>query len=329
MKATFELRQGKAAARVSGWTAIAFGVVAAFFMHGSAHAASHVSDVDGPIEISDPQDPNAVLEYWTDERMESTLISENTPPGFPDEPPLLPGADDFGYVLMPMPYTEDEVSRINGILFYRRPNGQDGHCSASVIASHSRSLILTAAHCVSGTGGWGDMLMFVPAYNGDMDLPTEEQAPLGKWPIKQAFTPPVTGAGDEDIAVASIYPQSGQLLQDVVGDAFQPLVTQPGAGFESLDLYGYPGLAPYEDPPYHGEQRHCRSPAIQRDQTTMLDLPHCAAQDGNSGGPIVIEGSSGFTGFVVGVVYQAHGYTRLLPWTFQPIYDAADAARNP
>lgn len=319
--------KGKRTARVGSWVAIASGVAMAFFMCGSVHAANHVHKIGDPIGISDPQDPNAVLNYWTDEHIESALIPGFGMPGVPRQPPLLPGADQAGYVLMPEPYAEHETSRINGILFFRRPDGSDAHCSASVVASHSRSLVLTAAHCVQSGDGWNQMMMFVPAYNGGD--PMQEQAPLGRWPLRQAFVPGSYRQKVEgDVAVVSIYPRAGQLLQDVVGDAFEPLETDSSAFFDSADLYGYPGVANIGDGPYHGEQRHCRSSAVPGNPDSVLTLPHCAAMDGNSGGPVVVE-APGLAGLVIGVVNEAGTYPRLLHEIFRPIYEAADEAANP
>jgi hypothetical protein len=171
------------------------------------------------------------------------------------------------------------------------------------------------------------MMLFVPAYNGSVI--DRETVPLGKWVVKQAFIPAL-GAGftsEDDVAVLAIYPHIGpdHTVEQAVGGGFKTLVTEDGS-FSLVELVGYPGT--YSD--HKGEQRYCVSPAIPAPQqeTTALTLRHCSAVSGNSGGPILI--SRGLTEpHVVGVVHSYTEYSRLLPSTFQPIYEAADETMRP
>ncbi len=100
--------------------------------------------------------------YWTAARMRST-------------PPLgASGATPLAALASFAPIAEPAIAPfdVNGRLFVRQGN-QRGFCSATVIDSASRRLVLTAGHCVntgprgpSGHSVWSSFLEFVPAYSG-------------------------------------------------------------------------------------------------------------------------------------------------------------------
>ncbi|NUQ99068.1 MAG: serine protease, partial [Streptomyces sp.] len=78
---------------------------------------------------------------------------------------------------------DNAQSRKVGALFDadRRSSLAGGHfCTASVVYSPHRNLIVTAAHCLNGSKD-GD-LIFVPGYRGG-------QAPYGTWTVRKAFLP--------------------------------------------------------------------------------------------------------------------------------------------
>lgn len=87
-----------------------------------------------------------------------------------------------------------------------------GHdCSGSVLAGATRDLVLTAAHCVSGTGTG---LTFVPGYD-------EGAAPYGVYRVVAAYVDPRWLAGQDpahDFAVLRVVPVSGDRpIEDVTG----------------------------------------------------------------------------------------------------------------
>jgi V8-like Glu-specific endopeptidase len=104
-------------------------------------------------------------------------------------------------------------------------------CTASVVSSASRDLIVTAAHCVSGTAtGW----QFVPGYD-------QGRSPDGAWTISQAYLDPrwvATNDPDFDYAVLKVAPRSiaGRVtaVQDVAGANM--LGIAPGEGAEVTDV---------------------------------------------------------------------------------------------
>lgn len=337
MKAILGKLQGKFAARAIVGMCMAFGVTVAFSPDNTAYAQTGVDRTSagsrGDEFVASPiqEDPRAIEEYWTYERMKAAERAEGTAVPTPEKP-ILPGADQSGYVPMPTPYTSYAASRKNGMLFFRVPGGRDEHCSASVITSSSQSLVLTAAHCAhKSDGGWREMMVFVPAYNGSAS--GGERAPYGKWPVKQAFIPHLNADSTrgDDIAVLSVYVRTtpvglSRTIEEVVGGGFEPLMTEDGS-FESVQLVGYPGNWVPGDGPYDGEQRRCESPAIPYEQSNQLTLTHCASQSGNSGGPLLLERPP-FETQVVGVVHFTFEYSRLLPQTFLPIYRAANDAAS-
>ncbi|OYD60724.1 trypsin-like serine peptidase [Rhodococcus sp. OK302] len=112
-----------------------------------------------------------IVDYWTPERMRNarepvltkdasgavTRTSQSQVAAIdPDEDGIVDGY---------------QPSRIAGKLFYRDPaDGEPGSCSGTVVNAPSKSLVLTAGHClktggVNGTPGYFyDQVMFVPNY---------------------------------------------------------------------------------------------------------------------------------------------------------------------
>jgi V8-like Glu-specific endopeptidase len=99
---------------------------------------------------------------------------------------------------------------MNGAIFRGAVSSGDHFCSAGVVDSEGKDLIVTAAHCVSG-GTTG--LYFVPGYH-------DGQAPYGVWPLDRTTTDNRwDNDQDEDLDVAfvSVRPLNGRKIQDVVG----------------------------------------------------------------------------------------------------------------
>ena len=81
-----------------------------------------------------------------------------------------------------------------GKLFFDKPDGGSGYCSASVI---QRRVLLTAGHCVYTPGeGWHENFSYVPAY-------FEGNAPFGSWGARRIYTTTEWRNG------GNVYPNSG------------------------------------------------------------------------------------------------------------------------
>ncbi|QMU79797.1 trypsin-like serine protease [Streptacidiphilus sp. PB12-B1b] len=99
-----------------------------------------------------------------------------------------------------------------GILVYADKNLTTHYCTASVVQSPGKNLIMTAAHCRPGY--W---VAFVPDYQAGA-----RTQPYGIWSVKSVYTDShyaATGTGtDYDYAFAKVAPDTrGRLLQNVTG----------------------------------------------------------------------------------------------------------------
>ncbi|MFF4363599.1 trypsin-like serine peptidase [Streptomyces sp. NPDC001604] len=130
---------------------------------------------------------------------------------------------------------DNAQSRKVGALFDadRRSSLAGGHfCTASVVYSPHRNLIVTAAHCLNGSKD-GD-LVFVPGYRGG-------QAPYGTWTVRKVFLPDGWAKGqheDSDVAFAVVENKSGKSVEDAVGG--NPFVAGMATGATAVTITGYP-----------------------------------------------------------------------------------------
>ncbi|GAA2137013.1 hypothetical protein GCM10009760_16980 [Kitasatospora kazusensis] len=120
-----------------------------------------------------------------------------------------------------------------GTLFQDALNGPRG-CTASIVHSPHRNLLVTAAHCVyTASQGQLDNLVFAPGYrNGE--------APYGTWKaIATTVDPHWTAGGDPeyDVAFLALDAQDGRQIEDVLGG--NPLGTDAGFGLP-VSVTGYP-----------------------------------------------------------------------------------------
>jgi hypothetical protein len=83
-------------------------------------------------------------------------------------------------------------------------------CSASVVQSAGHDLVVTAAHCLYGTGA---TIEFVPGFHNG-------QAPDGVWTVSRLYVAPSWQLGQNpaaDVAFLQVAPLNGRRIQDVVG----------------------------------------------------------------------------------------------------------------
>ncbi|MFE9021888.1 trypsin-like serine peptidase [Streptomyces sp. NPDC007808] len=114
----------------------------------------------------------------------------------------------------------------------RRDRLRGSHfCTASVVHSPHRSLIVTAAHCLDARTG---ALVFVPGYR-------DGRAPYGVWSVRRWFLPRGWTEGrdeDSDVAFAVLGKRDGEGVEDVVGA--NRFVTGAATGAETVTVTGYP-----------------------------------------------------------------------------------------
>ncbi|NUP01373.1 MAG: DUF11 domain-containing protein [Streptomyces sp.] len=273
--------------------------------------------------------PKRAERYWTPGKQANAQAAELPSPlagpgaaerrSVPAAKRLTPGGDANGYARVRRPYTSGNHSRITGRLFYVNASGLDDSCSASVVRSASRLLVVTAAHCVygvpdgAGEGRWHTNFAFVPAYDG-RGANARQREPYGRWGARRAWKPDAyTGqdGGDwnsvYDVALVEVGGKR-RTLQDTVG-AFTPLRNQ-GGDF-TIATAGYPGVLGRR--PYDGrDQLWClgktRKAGERADENGLLaarlaaradgrmETYNCHLAKGHSGGPWVVRGSSDLVG---------------------------------
>ncbi|MFF4338331.1 trypsin-like serine peptidase [Kitasatospora sp. NPDC001540] len=161
-------------------------------------------------------------------------------------------------------------------------------CTASVVHSPGRNLLITAAHCAAPEGVPLDGLVFVPGYRNGL-------TPHGTWPITAVTVDPAWENGqdeDDDVAFLTVGPLDGRQVEDEVGSG--TFAVGLGTGQE-VTVTGYPnaGEAPIT----------CRTRTSSRSATQQRF--DCAGfTDGTSGSPWVTD-----AGQVIGVIggYQTGG----------------------
>jgi Trypsin len=156
------------------------------------------------------------------------------------------------------------------------------YCSASVIHSPGRDLVITAAHCVYGTGLG---IEFAPGYS-------DGTAPFGVWSVRRAYVDAAWQHDRDpqhDVAVLELAGRSGRNVEDVTGPA-PSLGRAPVAGTR-VTVDGYVAGS-------GGTPITCRAPVSYTGRYPTFRCRGYA--DGVSGGPWIAAGR------VVGVTGGLH-----------------------
>ncbi|MFE2725289.1 trypsin-like serine peptidase [Kitasatospora sp. NPDC059327] len=199
-----------------------------------------------------------------------------------------------------------------GALFSGAVAAGNHFCTASVLHSTTGNLLLTAAHCLSGTDG----VTFAPGYR-------DGTAPYGTWRVTAIHTAAgwsQDGDQDEDFAILETASSGGRRIEDVVG-ANQLGTDEPFGA--TVRLYGYPSGT---EAPILCTNTTGRRSTYQR----VVDCPDYPG--GTSGGPWI----STTTGHVVGTIggYQEGGdspdtsYSAYFDHTIAALYKEAVASAS-
>jgi V8-like Glu-specific endopeptidase len=167
-------------------------------------------------------------------------------------------------------------------------------CTASVIHSPNGDLVITAAHCVSGTAA---DLAFVPGYNAGA-------APYGIWIVTRVYVDASWSASsdpDDDVAFLRVsQPGSTVPIEDVTGA--ERLRTGAPAR-QLVEVIGYPDSA--------DQAVTCRN-WTREPMADQLEFDCGGYTDGTSGGPFLadVDPRTG-RGTVIGVIggYEQGGLT--------------------
>jgi hypothetical protein len=240
-----------------------------------------------------------VREYWTPERMR-----EAAPIVAPSDPDASasPVAGSPTATSAAQPPDQETNPAFDG-LFPQRVHGklfisfgsQDGSCSATIVRSRARNLLLTAGHCVVEPGGggiepvWAQNVVFVPSYRN-------ASGPFGAWPAARLSAPvrwvrePLIGL---DVAAVNVNAAPQGQIQDLLGArgvSFNRPASKYKKGRTRFNIFGYPGepsafydterLIVCNGTPFRGFERFSGSP---------VGGP-CNMKQGSSGGAWVLGG---------------------------------------
>ncbi|WP_406437492.1 trypsin-like peptidase domain-containing protein [Streptomyces sp. NBC_00631] len=128
-----------------------------------------------------------------------------------------------------------ESARVGALFGADKAGSLSGNhfCTASVVHSPQRDLIITAAHCIDGEGD-ATGLVFVPGYR-------DGQAPYGVWKVGKRYLPDGWSHGqdeDSDIAFAVVDELGGKRVEDVTGS--NRFAAGVATGATAVTVTGYP-----------------------------------------------------------------------------------------
>jgi len=165
---------------------------------------------------------HAARAFWTPARMETATPELSPRVARPSPPPHTPTATKYSGV------------PTIGALFYTT-GGRTHFCTASVVASTTQNLVLTAAHCVYSRG-YNSNIEYVPEYHNG-------KQPYGGWPVQtitvsSAWTHSSPPDPKYDFAFLSVAPPAGTTtpIQEVTGS----LALGVNKGFaHPIEVVGY------------------------------------------------------------------------------------------
>lgn len=293
-----------AQAQTDDTSASSVAVSAPVLLQGQTTPRTYSSEESAEINSSGG-DP-ALLDYWTPERMASSVPDEvavsanaevSRQPEVPERPlavaskptgPLVPDSSSGpGATQSTAPITN--FSRTIGKLYYRNlTTGEDTWCSAAAVNSNSKRVVITASHCLhSGKGGrFNGNVVFAPGANGQTN-------PLGIWQASTLRVSPewVAGGGRyldvntapayaNDVAFVTLFSggNNNQRIVDAVGG--HGLTYNGGYVFDA-SVFGYP-----QNNNGGRTMVGCAGPPTRMDTNfPQRLLLNCNFNGGSSGGP--------------------------------------------
>jgi Trypsin len=176
-------------------------------------------------------------------------------------------------------------ARTNGRIVGFDPQDGDYSCSGTALDTPSRSIVLTAGHCVQERHSVGRELTFIPSFD-------HGARPFGTFEVKVAFMMPQWRRHenpDFDVAALKVAPNQYGMLTDVVGG--RGYVTGRSRHLR-FQIYGYPAAA------LNGEElRSCLAKGLGSDVLTYRFVgpptvpSFCDMAAGSSGGAWIVSGT--------------------------------------
>jgi V8-like Glu-specific endopeptidase len=189
--------------------------------------------------------------------------------------------------------TTAEGTRTNGKILGVDPLTGPYSCSGTALNTPSRSIVITAGHCVLEAGRQSRRIVFVPAYD-------HAERPFGTFVAEAVYVMPQWRHGenpDFDVAALKVAPNSlGALAEVVGGRGFATSRSRLGA----FQIFGYPAAWAGGE-----ELRSCRAHGLGFDRLTDRfsgppTMPaSCNLAAGSSGGAWLFDGEyvSGVTSY--------------------------------
>jgi V8-like Glu-specific endopeptidase len=237
--------------------------------------------------ITFPERAAEARSFWTPERMRAA------------QPILGPEAEADASALDPaLTATSETVEdptapeyRVNGVIFISEGAGIGyGRCSGTSVVSPSKSVVITAGHCVYDEGIWSDRKwVFVPGYQ-------HGERPFGTFTAHWLGTTPAWHAHENenfDVGAGVVgRNEKGQTLAAAVGADKVATGLSPR---QSFDVFGYPVEKPFNG----GTLQVCRQAGFEGHDFGSLFEPgpldlaiSCDDSAGGSGGGWVIDGDT-------------------------------------
>jgi V8-like Glu-specific endopeptidase len=198
-------------------------------------------------------------------------------------------------------------ARTNGKILGVDPRDGAYSCSGTALNTPSRSIVLTAGHCVIESGSKGRHIVFVPAYD-------HGERPFGTFKVRSVYVMPQWRRSenpDFDVAALRVRPNALGALADVVGA--RGYATSKSR-FGNFEIFGYPAAHAGGE-----ELRSCRANGLGMDPLTNRftgppTMPaSCDMAAGASGGAWIFGGQ-----FVSGVT--SYGYQGRPTQLFSPYF---------
>ncbi|HEU4943954.1 MAG TPA: trypsin-like serine protease, partial [Solirubrobacterales bacterium] len=184
-------------------------------------------------------------------------------------------------------------TRTNGKILAVSPGQGAYSCSGTALNTPSRSIVLTAGHCVLEHQRAGRRIVFVPAYD-------HGKRPFGTFEVQAVYAMPQWRRSENpafDLAALRVSPNQLGYLTDVVGARGY---VSSKSRFSAFQIFGYPAAA------LRGEElRSCRAHGLGADPLTNPfggppTMPaSCDMAAGASGGAWLLDGEyvSGVTSY--------------------------------
>jgi V8-like Glu-specific endopeptidase len=179
----------------------------------------------------------------------------------------------LGLLAAPAPAAAQAPPEVTGPLFFPSvlglgpPLELPHYCTASVLHSPGRDLIITAAHCV--LDGTGAAVEFAPGYHDGV-------SPRGVWAVRQVYVDHAWREDQDpqdDVAILRVAAHGDTEIEDVTGGSTLGGAPAPGT---ALTVTGYVAGT-------GGRALRCTARSYDTDGFPTVDCPGYA--DGVSGGP--------------------------------------------